>query len=245
VTRALRWLCGLHLIGNAALLGVGYWWLSVGESTTANLSLSIALLIVFTVGAAWLHGTSLVYFREPHPPKLRVPMRGLLPLVALAITSAVIYFALDAWQPLNTDRATNVASYLTLKTQTPIRPAAVQRVFDVLWWIVLWALIPVLLLPLASGIASLGLRGVREFGTRLKDWRYWLMAPALLSVAIWAPLEIVAWKPSRGTFAVELAGFALRFGLAYLLFVGAWLLLAFVTSRGKPSRNQPTTVPSP
>jgi hypothetical protein len=249
MSRPLLLLCALHLAGNALLLGIGYSWLGVGEANASRLALSAALLTVFVAGAAWLHGTSLAFFRDPAPPSpramLRGPLRRLLPLVVLALSVAALYFALNAWRPLDGGASSTVASFFTLKLQQPVRPASVQRIFDVVWWLLLWGAIPALLLPLGSGVAALGWRGFREFGARWKSWRYWLTAPALVVLAIWAPLKLVAWKPVLTGFGVEVASVIARFGLAYLLFVGTCLLLAFVTSRGKPNPSQPTTVPSP
>ncbi len=242
------WLCSLHLIGNAALLGIGYWWLSVGESSNVNLLLSAALLIVLLGGTVWLHGTSLAYYRDPRPTgrtALWGALRRLLPLFAVGLVALAIYFGLDAWNPLDRSRSADLASYLTLKLQRPVRPAAVQSVFDAIWWVVRWMLIPALLLPLASGVAAAGWRGIGEFGSRWKSWRYWLLTPILLVCAIWVPLRLVTWKPFMGGFGQEATSLVARFGLAYLLFVAACLALAFVTSRGRPNFNQPSTVVSP
>lgn len=245
----LVWLCLLHLIGNGALLGVGYYWLGVGEANASRLALSALLLAIFIAGAAWLHGASLAYFRDPAPHRigamLTAPLRRLLPLVLLSVAVAALYFALNLWRPLDASVATTIASFFTLTFQTPVRPGSVQTVLDAIWWVVLWAAIPALLLPLGSGVAARGWRGIGEFGAQWRNWRYWLAAPALLIGAVWVPLRLVTWKPAMGDFSVEMASVIARFGVAYLLFVGLCLLLAFVTSRGKPSLSQPITSASP
>ncbi|MEO5923505.1 MAG: hypothetical protein ABIR70_06735 [Bryobacteraceae bacterium] len=244
--RPLVWLFLLHLVGNAVLLGLGYSWLGIGESTNANLALSVGLLLVLLSGTVWLHGSSLAYFRDPQPGTrvaLMASLRRLLPLFAVGLLAVAVYFALEVWQPLNESRATDVASYFTLKLQKPIRPATVQGVFDVLWWVIRWMLLPALLLPLASGVAAAGWSGFREW--RWKGWSFWLLTPALLVCAVWVPLQLIVWKPWMGSFGQEAASVVARFGAAYLLFVVACLLLAFVTSRGRSSLSQPSTVVSP
>jgi hypothetical protein len=239
----------LHLVGNALLLGLGYWWLGVGEADASSLALSAVLLGLFVIGATWLHATSLAYFRDSGASNLRATMIGvlhrLLPVLAVVVVTALIYFGLQAWRPLNDSRATDIASYMTLKSQKPVRPATIQRVFDMAWWVLLWVLLPPLVLPLASGAASLGWRGYREFSARWKDWRYWLLAPVSLIVAVWVPLKLIVWTPMMRGFSTELVSLIARFGLAYLLFVAFCLLLAFVTSRGRPNLSQSTTVVSP
>ncbi len=71
-----------------------------------------------------------------------------------------------------------------------------------------------------------------------------MLTPVLLVCAVWVPLRLASWKPWMGGFGQEATSLVARFGLAYLLFVVACLLLAFVTSRGRPSFSQPSTVVS-
>ena len=239
----------LQLVGNAALLGLGYYWLGVGESNAANLTLSAVLILALLAGAAWLHGASLAYFRSAQAGRLRTILRNslarLLPLVALAALTVAIYFAATYWNPVTSDRINRTASYLTLNFQTPVRPASVERAFSAIWWIVEWVLIPLLLLPAASGVAVHGWRGFAEIGSRFKSWSYWLMVPVLLIVTVWIPFWLMAWKPQMSNFGTEMASLAARFGLAYLLFIAGCLLLAFIASRGKPVVSQEITTVSP
>jgi len=239
----------LHLAGNAALFALGYYWLGVGESNAANLTLSAALILLILSGAALLHGAAFAYFRNGNQDLLggilRNPLGRFLPLVVLAAIAITLYFAAEYWNPVTTDRINRTASYLTLNFQTPVRPTTIERIFNAIWWIVEWALIPLLLLPAASGVAAQGWYGFTEFGTRLKNRSQWLMIPALLTVSIWLPFWLMAWKPQMSSFNTELVSLAARFGFAYLLFVTGSLLLAFVASRGKPVVSQASTAVSP
>jgi len=243
-----RWLCLLHLVGNALLLGLGYYWLGVGEANTSNLVLSFAVILFFLGGAAWLHGMSLAYFRDPRPVGVHAmllgPLRRIAPLFVLLILAVALSFSLRNWQPLGSSQSTMVASYFTMTLQTPVRPASVQQVFDATWWLIQWVLLPILILPLASGVATHGWSGFREFGIKLKSWSYWILVPSLLLCAAWVPPRLITWKPATGSFGVEMTSLMARTGLAYLLFVAACLLLAFVTSRGRPSLSQSSTVAS-
>lgn len=234
----------LHLIGNAALLGIGYYWLGVGESSGAMLALSIGMLLVFALGAVWLHGVSLAYFRGERDLRaalLRV-VRHLPALLLLAVVVFVLYMWLGAWNP--SAMLLSLASFFTMTFQKPVRPAALLSVFEVVLWVLRWCALPVLLLPLAAGIADRNWRGFGEFGRQLRNWKLWLLIPLLLLAGVWLPLRIAAWRPFAGTFGVEMTSLILRLGVGYLLFVAACLALAFITSRGKPSLSQPTTTVS-
>jgi hypothetical protein len=249
MTGRLTRLIAVHLIGNAALLGLAYYWLGVGESNAANLTLSFALILIALFGAAWLHGTSLAYFRDPEAGRLRAIPRNpggrWLPLVLLAIVAIVIYCAAEYWNPVSADRINHTASYLTLTFQKPVRPATIESMFNKIWWVVKWIVIPLLLLPIASSVAVHGWRGFTEFGAKRKSWIYWLAIPILVVLAVWLPFRLMNWTPVMSSFSMEMTSVVARFGLAYLLFVAGCLLLAFVTSRGNPSASQPSTVLSP
>ena len=59
-----------------------------------------------------------------------------------------------------------------------------------------------------------------------------LKCPLLLLCALWVPFRLLDWVPHMGSFAMEMVSFVVRLLVAYLLFVAAWLLLAFFTSGG-------------
>ncbi|MBV9038542.1 MAG: hypothetical protein JO182_28905, partial [Acidobacteriaceae bacterium] len=77
----------LHLIGNALLLWLGYYWLGVGESDTAHLLGSAAIVLGGVCVALFLHGTALVYFDRDGERSLAHAMgtaaRNLLPLLVV------------------------------------------------------------------------------------------------------------------------------------------------------------------
>jgi hypothetical protein len=246
MNRPLFWLILVQLIGNALLLGLGYYWLGIGESSGSMLALSIAVVLIFTLGAVWLHGGALAYFREAGTSARDVfvrVLRHLPPLLLLATGAFALYVWLTAWNPSPT--ILSIASFLTMTFQKPVRPGVLLQIWQVLLWLLLWCVLPVLLLPLASGIAHRNWRGFGEFGAQLRDWKYWLLIPVILLGGIWLPLWLIGWVPVRGAFALELASLILRFGVGYLLFVAACLALAFVTSRGRSVLSQPSTVSSP
>ena len=232
----MRRLYLVQLVGNALLLWLGYEWLGVGESTIPRLLWSAVFALALLTAFVWLHGATFAYFRGA-----KIGAR-LLPLVLAAIAALVLYGLLSAWADYSPQPAFKLASYLTLKFRKPVKPATVMQGLNVALWLVRWVLLPLVWLPVASGVAVRGWRGFGEFGWR---GRGWLLAPILLLCGLWLPFVVLGFVPRVGGFWLQMASFGVRIGLAYLLFVVAAVALAFVTSLGRPVLSQPSTAPSP
>jgi hypothetical protein len=246
-TRSFSRLALLHVVANAILLSLGYYWLGVGESRALTVAWSACLAIVIAILTCCCYGAALVYFQAGDRETSlawRTALRNIIPLVSVAAMAGAIYWLLHRWSDYSGTPAFSIASFLTLKLRTPIKPPSVQRIFNVALWIVRWAVVPVLLLPAVAAIATRGWDGMREIGSHARRCLYWLEAPLLLLCGFWIPLMLLGWVPSVGTFTMETLSFVVRAALAYLLFAGAWLLLAFVTSAGSPRLTQPSTTDS-
>jgi hypothetical protein len=107
------------------------------------------------------------------------------------------------------------------------------------WWIARWIVLPSLLVSLFAGAAAHGWRAWRGFSARS------LAVPALVFLGVWIPMRLLAWVPRVSSFGMEMTSFVVRAGVAYLLFVAAWLVLAFLTSGGNPRFTQSRTAVSP
>jgi len=244
--KTIRPIALLHLPANAALLWLGYYWLGVGESRTAMLLWSGFLALLLLALACWLHSAAFVYFRGAALSEaLRSALRDLLPAVVAAVAILVLYALLERWAGYSRTPAFQIASYLTHKLHKPVKPAAVERVFDAALWLVRWMVLPVFLLPLYSGVAARGWAGFSELRRHARAWRFWILAPALLVSALWLPFRVMAWTPHSASFSLEMASFIARLLVAYLLFVAAWLLLAFFTAAGRPLFSQSKSAASP
>jgi hypothetical protein len=217
----------LHLVINALLLWVAYEWLGVGESTRLRLLWSALCALAILALACWFHGATLVFFRRGEVEikdafavsMRRVPALLVAAILVLALYGLVVWAAAASGQP-----AFRLASWLTLKFRTPVKPVTVARIFLGGFWIVRWVLLPVVLLPMASGIAAHGWHGIHEIGCR-RGRRYWLEAPLLLVAGLLLPFVVLGWVPAVSGFALEVVSFAVRMLAAYLLFVGAvWTL---------------------
>ena len=234
MSRATRVLTLIHFVGNALLLWLAYYWLSVGESTIGRLAWSAILAVLIAAAALWLHGTGFTFFRTDRSAlsaPLLTALRNLLPLFLLAIAVVVVYGLLSWWRDYSAQPVFKIASYVTLKLRKPVKPGTVQTIFNGALWILRWVLLPVLLVPLTSHIANKGWRGFRPSIPR--HWLYWLEVVVLLICGIWLPLKLITWVPKLSSFGMQMTSFVIRLLIGYLLFVTAWLLLELFTSRVK------------
>jgi hypothetical protein len=227
MSSAARKLFLLHLVIDALLLWAAYEWLGVGESTRLRLLWSAVYALMVLALTCWFHGATLIFFREGElnlRDAFAASLRQVPALLAAAILVLALY-GLVAWaEAASGQPAFRLASWLTLKLRTPVKPVTVARIFLGGFWFVRWVLLPVALLPMASGIAAHGWRGVGEIGWR-GGWRYWLEVPLLLGVGLLLPFLVLGWVPAVSGFALEMISFLMRMLMAYLLFVGAvWTL---------------------
>ena len=239
MTSATRKLCLLHLAANALLLWLGYEWLSVAESTRLRLAVSALDALAILALVCWLHGATFVYFRDV--PKIneafRVALRHLVALVTAAILVMVLYRFVNWAAGAAAQPAFRLASWLTLHLHKPVKPASVARVYQALFWIVRWIVLPVVLFPAASAIAS---RGWRGFGAIMhgSPLRYWVAVPVLLLLGLQLPFVLLRWVPPFDSFALQFASFSIRMVVAYLLFIAAALRLAIVSGAQSPSEGR-------
>ena len=238
MTRSHVFLGALHLAGNALLLWLGYTWLGMSEADRPHLAGSALVLLVFGLGALWLHATALAFFGGDSAAA-STALRRLPRLVALAVVVALIYGLLLYCYGAFDHIAFVIGSAATMTLRRPVPPARVLACFHAFIWLLRWVVVPALALPLAARIVS------KTSPRLLRRWPYWLAVGALLLCAFWVPLRLIDWIPRANGFGMQAASFAARIGFGYLLFVAALLALEFFTSAGKPRSSQPTTVVSP
>jgi hypothetical protein len=242
---ATRKLFLLHLMANALLMWLAYEWLGVAESTRLRLALSAVDALAILTLVCWLHGATFAYFRSE--PKIneafRLALRNLLALLTAAILVILLY-GLLAWAAnASVQPAFRLASWMTLHLRKPVKPVAVSRMFQGVFWMLRWVVLPVALLPMASGIAARGWRGFGEF-TWLHGWRYWLGIPALLLAGLQLPFVLLRWVPALEPFALQMASFTARIGLGYLLFVVSALGAAYWTGKRIHAAPSTSAIPS-
>jgi hypothetical protein len=264
--RSLAPIAAVQLVGNALLLWLGYYWLGLGETRAATLAWSALVALLLLTLACWLHGATFAYFSGTR----RLPLRRLPLLVAAVIVLLAVYWALARWSNFSSRPAFKIASYLTMTFRKPVKPATVLNVFKLALWLVRWMVVPALALPVLCRIATPATKGSEDARSSgavalargpapspvhrpqagsgrppARNWWYWIATPILLVCALWLPLKLMGWTPHAATFSMQMFSFVLRLPIAYLLFVGAWLTLVFLTSGGSPRATQSSTVASP
>ncbi len=233
-----------QFLGNLLVLGLGYYWLGIGESRAATLAWSALVALLILCLACCLHGGLLVFFHSGGSPA-RTILRHLAPFFAAVVLVGALYWLLAQWAGYSGTPALRIASWCTLKLRKPVKPAAVLRVFNFVLMLVRWMVIPVYVLPMFSGVAARGWRGFGEFARLRRNHFYWIAAPLLLVCALAVPSLLIGWVPLTSSFAIEMVSLAVRGALAYLLFLCSWIFLASLTSAGKPAPAQFKTAGSP
>ncbi|MBV9156110.1 MAG: hypothetical protein JO097_07590, partial [Acidobacteriaceae bacterium] len=178
-------LCLSHLIGNALLLWLGYYWLGIGESDAAHLLWSALVILILLCSGLWLHGTGLTFFRQNTNVQTaaRTALRNLLPLFVLCLAAVIIYGLLMYWRNHFGHSAFVIGSYATMKLRKPVAPSGVLLGFHVLIWLLRWLVAPSLLLPVAASVAVSGWVGFARPWKRGNQLLYWIEVCALLVCA--------------------------------------------------------------
>jgi hypothetical protein len=236
----MKQIAAVQLLGNAAALYLGYYWLSIGEARIGLLAWSLCIALLTAVFFLWMHGAGLVYGRDPHGAPFRAALRHLPALLAAAILVLLLYVALAKLQEKCGEPEFGLASWLTLKLRKPVKPAAVMRTANTVFWLLRWIVTPMLLMPWVRAVATRGWLGFRPSGAVGGAWMERALTPLLLLCALWLPLRLLAWHPLRSSFNLEMASFAVRTLLAYLLFAGGLLAL-----EGMPLFTQRKSAVSP
>jgi hypothetical protein len=240
----------LHLIANAFLVFGVYAWLSIGDANAAQLTGTVIYGLVIAFLLVWLHAGTFRYFgARPRDARLRIAYWNVLPAVApfalICFAAAVVYALFSRAGDQASDTAATIASWLTLKLRHPVKPVAIGRVLLWILRIAEWFGAPLLFIPLASSVA---LRRWRGFGpTRFNTLRrrYALLCPALLLAAFFVPDLIANWVPGLHGVTLQTISAVVRFTVAWLILITAWLALIRETAlRDAPAASVSET-PAP
>jgi hypothetical protein len=228
-----------HIIGNALLLLLGYYWLGLGESDGLHLAFSAAIILLFTLGTLCLHGTSLVQFREQSTfaAAARRTLKSIAPLFVLGIAVVLVYIALNYFYNSFGHEAFNIGSYSTMKLRRPVEPTKVLTAFHVIIWILQWFVVPILALPLAAEVANRGWAAFTPAAFhRSKKILFWIEAGVILVAATHLPLHLFFWIPKMSSFSLEVISVTVRIGLGYLLFTAGLLAVEYFAA-GHPAQH--------
>ena len=231
---AALWLA--QSVGNAIVLALAWWWLSWPDAHVWQVAASFVAAAVIVFIALWLHCGTLACFAAPEGHLTFCFRRALARIPAFVIW--VLLCAALIW------------GLHWVKSQIPqvsvrlaqLSGASPRHVYHGANWMALflqWIVLPAVLLPVAAETSAAGMRGwhVRAL-RRLRSGIYWVGFALALIVGVYLPYKLIWWKPHSAALRQELWSFGVRFGVAYLLCVTAWMAFAAVLGRG---RKEPTS----
>ena len=203
--RKMLW--ALMAVGHAVLLGLAWYWLTLPEARIWQLAVSGIVALVVAAGFLWLQGVTLATFRLPYgPPPFGATLRRVPALAVWAVVGSLL--------------AATALRYVPGSRWAWLPGAAALCVLPAL-------------LPAASQISAEGLRGLFRGSawSPLGQWQYYLAVVVCAAVGVLAPYKLVWWIPKLTSLSAQGASAAARFGIAYLLALTGWFLLAAAASR--------------
>ncbi|MBI1896135.1 MAG: hypothetical protein HYS04_06300 [Acidobacteria bacterium] len=214
----------IQALGLAMVLAGCWLWLGIPDERTWQVALAGLGALALAAFAAWLAGVALAAFQAaPTLAAFRSALQRLprlLPwtLLIVALAAAAVYLG-SYDQRLTAYTASAATKWL----QKPVKPESIHSIYPALRWLA-FAVLALLVFPWMPPSRAPGSRPRRQ-------WRYWAWAAAAIALGTYLPYKLVWWVPPTGSFAAEVASVLLRFGLAYLMAVAAWLLLARTVAR--------------
>jgi uncharacterized membrane protein len=123
-------------------------------------------------------------------------------------------------------------------------PRQVFHAANGLLWLLLWVLLPAVWLPIATTVAAAGLplkRMARSLRV-LKRAIYWLWFCALMLIGGYVPFKLVRWVPELSDLRKQAWSMGLRFFVAYVTLITAFVaLLLVVSSHVEKEDSEPIT----
>ncbi len=236
----------LNLFGNAAVLGLWYYWLLIPDAHGWQVAWSAVLALVTVLFVLWLRAGTLAWFRvsefrnEPAIGRaFRVGFRHIGPLAVWAALGACI-----AWIILSAANYTPQFSvWIRQKVNAGPSPRNVMHGSDWLLFVVLWIVLPAIWAPVATTIAASGFSG-RHFARSFRVLRqplYWILLCIVIALGAWVPYKLVTWVPDLTSLRQQAWSAGLRFAAAYLVLITAFILLVWMVGE-RTDREDPIDV---
>jgi len=228
---AKLWL--LNLFGGAVLIAAVYFWLTLPDAHGWQVAGSGVLALLIAFFGLWLKTGSVGYFRMAEFRENGEVWRGFrhaLPhLIPYAVWSAVLG-ACECWLWHLRMYAPQFGVYAW--QQWHLHLGSPRQLYHAADWgllILIWLLLPILWLPVASTIAGLGLRHVARSWRVLRRPVYWIWFVVLMLIGAYVPYKLVWWIPDLSTLRRQAWSAGARFAAAYVLMISAWVALLLVT----------------
>lgn len=204
-----------HAVGHLALFGLAYYWLGLPASSVGKLALSAVLAVVILLLVAYL--VAFAFNRDARLSLSRIPpmlvwLGLLLPVAAVFSWACGKTHDVDQW----------INSALTLATRTPVNLTYLGKVLAAILAIMAIRL----LLPVAARTANSGFEGLRDWRPVKLSLGYLAAFTAYAFAGLWLPWTLFWWIPNLASFEGQMLSFILRVGVAFTLYVAAWLIFA-------------------
>jgi hypothetical protein len=241
---AKLWL--LNLVGNAALLAAVYFWLLLPDAHGWQVAGTVLLALVVIFLGLWLRTGTFAYFRvaefRDHAAVWRAFRHALRHMIALLVWA--LLFVVLAWVLWKLRSYTPQAGvWLRQKLNAGPSPRNVTR--DLNWLIELVFLVLLAIwLPIATTVAAAGFdwkRMARSLRVLCRPV-YWLWFCALVFVGAYIPYRLVWWIPDLDDLRKQAWSMGLRFVLAYVILISAFVALILVV--GTRTEKEDEAVPT-
>jgi hypothetical protein len=233
----------LNLVGNAVVLAAWYYWLLIPDAHGWQVVWSAVLASLVVVFVLWLRAGTLIYFRVAefrNKPTIDVAFRrGFRHIVPLALWAAL--GAAIAWLILQAGNYTPQFSvWIRQKANAGLPPRGVMHASDWVLVVLFWVMFPALWAPVATTIAATGFSGrhiARSFRV-LRQPLYWILLCILIALGAWVPYKLVTWVPDATTLRSQAWSAGLRFAMAYMVSITAFILLVWMVGE-RTEREDP------
>ena len=227
----------LNLVGNALLLAAVYLWLTLPDAHGWQVAASGLLAVIVIFFGVWLRTGTFAYFRvaefREHAAVWRAFRHAMRHMAALFVW-AVLVTAVALLLLWCRKFAPQFGVWFWQKSPSFPRfgtPRQVSHAADWLLWLLLWIIVPIVWLPIATTVAAFGIK-LRRMMLSLRVLRrlsYWLWFCGLMLSGAYIPYRLVWWIPGLSDLRKQAWSMGLRFFVAYIILISAFVALLLVT----------------
>jgi hypothetical protein len=227
----------IQFVANLALFGLFAAWLLIPVARSWQLAVNILVPLIFAAGVLVLNGGTMLSFGEEDEtatPALHFlflrALRNVLPLLIVALALYYGWHLTDKAASYQETFPPYLRSVLPALLRRHITLASLESIFTGVIFVARWILVPGVLLPLFMHSAR---RGFSVFGwTTISSWvkslasiSYWALLAIAAIVGVLGPVWLMNAKPDfkTSTYSWEMTSVIVRFSIAYLLGIAAWM----------------------
>jgi hypothetical protein len=244
----LIWL--IHVVINALLFLAFFYWLQIKEETGFQFALTVIGGAIIAFLTLWLHSSTFDFFHDAmdplatKPPWFRVSARETLRrLPAFLVWTIIFAFMLWLVSHLWTydEQIGGWARHAFPEfLRRQVTPRSVISAATGLVGFIVFFVWPILALPVGMQVASKGFRGffARNVNRPARELRFWGVYVVCFLVGCYLPYKLAWWTPTKASaLSSQTASMIIRFGVAYLLIVTAWLVICAAIAHAMEAEN--------